>query len=218
MQTGFVNEAEKYIDLSLEYYPENLYAELLRAYILLDEDGDLEQTKELLLEALQKDTSRHDIMKELWVICYFLHDYECAYSYFSRIFEITEAQGIDPYSSEKGKMGVILSELGRPEESEEYFQEYLEYAENDQTVYKHLSLAAYYSYMGDTAKAIEHMDQFSEQEKYPYWYILFFRMNDPLFDNVDDLPEFKKIHRKIEVKFWRYHKQIKDSLKEKGLL
>jgi hypothetical protein len=62
------------------------------------------------------------------------------------------------------------------------------------------------------------MELFSEQEKYPYWYILFFGMDDPLFDKVDDLPEFKKIHREIEVKFWRYHKQIKDSLKEKGLL
>jgi len=218
MQTGFVNEAEKYIDLSLEYYPENLYAELLRAYILLDENGDLGQTKELLLEALQKDTSRYDIMKDIGVICYYLHDYESAYDYFSRIFEITESQGMNRYSGEKGKMGLILSELGRPEESEEYFQEYLEYAENDQSVYKHLSLAAYYSFMGDTTRAIDHMDQFSEQEKYPYWYILFFGMDDPLFDNVDDLPEFKKIHRKIEVKFWRYHKQIKDSLKEKGLL
>ena len=218
MQTGFVNEAEKYIDLSLEYNPENLYAELLKAHILLDEDGDLEQTKELLLEALQKDTSRYDIMKDIGVICYYLHDYECAYSYFRRIFEITESQGMDRYGGEKGKMGLVLSELGRPEESEEYFQEYLEWAENTQSVFKHLSLAAYYSYMGDTTRALEHMDQFSEQEKYPYWYILFFGLDDPLFHNIDDLPEFKKIHREIELKFWRYHKQIKDSLKKKGLL
>jgi tetratricopeptide (TPR) repeat protein len=218
MRAGFVNEAEHYMDLSLEYYPENPFTEPVRTYILLDEDGDLERSKELLLEVLQKDTSRLDIMKELGVICYFLHDFECAYGYFSRIFEITEAQGTVPYSGEKGKMGLVLSELGGPEESEEYFQEYLEWAENEQSFNKHLSLAGYYSYMGDTTRAIEHMEQFSEQEKYPYWLILFFEMDDPLFHNIDDLPEFKKIHRKIEVKFWRYHKQIKDSLKEKGLL
>jgi len=218
MQTGFVNEAEKYIDLSWEYDPENPFAELLRAWIMLAGDGGLEQTKELLLVALQKDTSRYDIMRDIGVICYFLHDYKCAYSYFSRAIEITEAQGMDPISSHKGKMGLILSELGRPEESEKYFQEYLEYAENDQSIYKHLSLAAYYSYMGDTAKAIEHMDKFSEKEKYSYVYILFFGIDDPLYDNVDDLPEYQKIIREIEVKFWRYHKQIKDSLKKKGLL
>jgi len=43
-------------------------------------------------------------------------------------------------------------------------------------------------------------------------------MDDPLFENVDDLPEFQKILREIEVKFWKYHKKIKDSLKKKGLL
>jgi len=218
MQTGFVNEAEKYIDLSLEYYPENLYSELLRAWIMLAEDGDLLQTRTLLAEALQKDTSRYDIMKDLGVICYFMQDYECAYGYFSLMFEITEAQGLDLYSGEKGKMGLIMSKLGMTEESQQYFQDYLEFAENDPSIYRDLSLAAYYSHMGDTARAIEHMDLFSEQEKYPYWYILFMGMDDPLFAQVDDLPEFQKILRKIEVKFWRYHKQIKDSLKEKGLL
>ena len=157
-------------------------------------------------------------MKELGIICYYLHDYECAYSYFRRTFEIADTQGLNMYDGEKGKMGLILSELGRKEESQRYFQEYLEYAENDQSVYKNLSLAGYYSYMGNTAKAIEHMDQFSEQEKYPYWYILFMGFDDPLFESVNDLPEFQKIIREIEVKFWRYHKQIKDALKEKGLL
>ncbi|RLD92043.1 MAG: AraC family transcriptional regulator, partial [Bacteroidetes bacterium] len=114
--------------------------------------------------------------------------------------------------------GLILSELGMTEESEVYFQEYLEFAENDQSIYRGLSLAGYYSYMGNTEKAIEYMDQFSQQEKYPYWYVLFLGMDDPLFENVDDLPEFQKILREIDVKFWKYHKQIKDSLKEKGLL
>ncbi len=218
IQSGFVNEAERYVDKSLEYDSGNFYSELVKIYILLARDGDLIQTRILLEEVLQKDPSRFEILKELGVICFFLHDYESAYDYFSRMYELTDAQGLNLYSGEKAKMGLILSELGREEESEVYFQEYLEFAENNQSIYKGLSLAVYYSYMGDTAKAIEYMDQFSQQEKYPYWYILFLGMDDPLFDNVDDLPEFHKILKKIEVKFWRYHKQIKDSLKERGLL
>ena len=218
MQSGFVNEAEKYIDLSLEYNPENLFSEILRAYILLARSGDLIQTKELLINALQKDTSRTDIMKELGVICYYLGDYESAYAYYRLMFEITEAQGLFMYNGEKAKFGLILSELGMAEESERYFQDYLEYAENDQSIYKDLSLAAYYSYTGETDSAIEHMELFSEQENYPYWYILFLEMDDPLFDHVKDNPEFQKILREIELKFWRYHKEIRDSLREKGLL
>jgi len=218
MQSGFVNEAEKYIDISLEYDPENFYAEILRPYILLAGGGELLRTRELLVNVFQKDTSRHDIMKELGVISYFMHDFESAYGYYHRMFEIVNDQGLDLYSGEKAKMGVILSELGRATESENYFQDYLEYAENDQSVYKHLSLAAYYSYMGDRTRAIENMELFSGQEKYPYWYVLFLGMDDPLFNNVKDLPQFQKVLKEIEFNFWKYHKQIKDSLKEKELL
>ena len=208
MQTGFVNEAENYLDISLQYNPENSYAKLLRPYILLAGGSSLQQTKELLMEEL----------KELGVICYFMQDYESALGYFSQMFEIVKAQGLDLYDGEKAKMGLILAELGRTEESKEYFQEYLEFAENDPSIYKSLSLAAYYSYMGDTERALAYMEQFSQQEKYPYWYILFMGIDDPLFKSVDDLPEFQKIIRKIELRFWKYHKEIKDSLKEKGLL
>ena len=191
---------------------------LLKPYILLAKNGDLSQTKELLIEALNNDTSRHDILKELGVICYFLAEYKNAYSYFAKMTEICEDQGLDLYNGQKAKIGLILSELGMEKESEVYFQEYLEFAENDPSIYRDLSLAAYYSYMGNTEKAMEHMELFSEQENYPYWYILFLEMDDPLFENVEGLPEFQKILREINLKFWRYHKEIKDSLKKKGLL
>jgi len=115
-------------------------------------------------------------------------------------------------------MGLILSRLGRSKESQQYFREYLEFANNDQSIYRHLSLAAYYSYMGDPSTAMQHMNLFAQQEHYPYWYILFLGMDDPLFENIADLPEFQKILKEIEAKFWRYHKQIRETLKEKGLL
>jgi len=218
MQSGFVNEAEKYMDITLEYYPENSYAVLLKPYIILAKNGDLIQTKDLLIEALNNDPSRHDILKELGVICYYLREYENAYSYFSKMTEICEDQGLDLYNGEKAKIGLILSELGMEKESEVYFQEYLEFAENDPSIYRDLSLAVYYAYMGNTQRTLEHMKLFSEQENYPYWYLLFLEMDDPLFKNVEGLPEFQKVMREINLKFWRYHKEIKDSLKKKGLL
>lgn len=218
IQLGFVNEAEKYIDICLGYYPENAYAVLLPPYISLAKNGDLNHTKELLIESLNKDTTRHDILKELGVICYYLREYENAYSYFSKMTEICDDQGLNLYTGEKAKIGLILSELGMEKESEVFFQEYLEFAENDPSIYRDLSLAAYYSYMGNTERALEHMELFSEQENYPYWYILFLEMDDPLFEPLKDNPEFQKIMREINLKFWKYHKEIKDSLKEKGLL
>jgi hypothetical protein len=132
--------------------------------------------------------------------------------------EQVKSEGLVLYEGEKAKIGLILSKLGKEEESRRYFREYFVFAENDESVYRHLSLAAYYAYFGDTVKALDHMELFSGQEKYPYWYILFLGMDDPLFDKVADLPEFQKILSEIKVKFWLYHNEIRDSLKEKGLL
>lgn len=218
MQTGFVNEAEKYLEISLQYYPDNAYAKLLKPYILLARDGDLHQTKKMLVELLKQNPDRYDILKELGVICYYLKDYEAAYGYYSRMMEITKTQGLDLYEGEKAKIALIWSELGRSEESRQYLQEYLEFAENDKSIYKDLSLAVYHAHTGNIDKALEHMALFSEQEKYPYWYILFLGMEDPLFNKVSDLREFQQILKEIELKFWSYHKEIQVSLKRKGLL
>ena len=218
MQSGFVEEAKKYIEISLEYNPENYYAELLKPYILLAGSGSLLQTKELLIQLLEKYPGKHEIMKEIGVICYYMKDYNCAYGYFSNMYKSAEAEGMDLYHGEKAKMGLILADMGRIEESRQYLREYLQFAENDQSIYRDLSLAVYYSYMGDTGLAIKHMELFSQQDQYPYWYILFLGMEDPLFENVEELPEFQKILQRIELKFWKYHKEIKDSLKEKDLL
>lgn len=218
MQSGFVEEAEKYTAISLEYNSDNYYAELLWPFIQLARGGNLHQTKELLMQLLDRYPGNHLIMKEIGILCYYMQDFSCAYNYFSKMYKSAEAEGMDLYHGEKAKMGLVLARLGKTEESRQYFREYLEFAENDQSIYRDLSLAVYYSYKGKTDLAIDHMELFSEQEKYPYWYILYLGMEDPLFENVEELPEFQKIMQRIELKFWKYHKEIKDSLKEKGLL
>ena len=91
----------------------------------------MNHTKKLLLDALNKDSTRHDILKELGVISVYLREYEDAWFYFGRMTEICEAQGLDLYHGEKAKIGLVLAKLGMEKESQVYFREYLEYAEND---------------------------------------------------------------------------------------
>jgi hypothetical protein len=43
-------------------------------------------------------------------------------------------------------------------------------------------------------------------------------MDDPLFRSVENLPEFQQILKEIELKFWAYHQEIRDSLRKKGLI
>jgi len=217
IQSGFVSEAEFYVNKSLAYYQENLFSEYVKAYILYAKNRDLQQTKELLIEALDKDSTRHDIIIEVIKICYYMRDYEGAYDYIIKLNKIKEAQNLNIYRGENAKIGFVLSKMGLTAESAYYFNDYLDYAENDKSIYKHLSLAVYYSYEGDTKNAIEYIKEFSQQSNYHLWTIIFLKM-DPLMDNIKDLPEFKSIFSEIETRFWDSHKQIKASLEEKKLL
>ena len=217
IQCGFTDEAELYINKSLEFNPDNLFSEYVKAYILYAKNKDLSETKRLLVETLKKDTSRYDVLIETGKICYYLRDYTSAYKYFKKYLEIKKALDLDIYRSEDGKIGLVLSKIGLSVESEKYFSYYLAYAENDNSIYKHLSLSMYYSYKGDTDKAIDELKLFSQQTNYTYWVILFLKI-DPLVDNISNLSEFKKVFNDLEIKFWNNNKRIKSSLKEKGLL
>lgn len=217
IQCGFTDEAELYINKSLEFNPDNLFSEYVKAYILYAKNKDLSETKKLLVETLKKDTSRYDVLIETGKICYYMRDYTSAYKYFKKYLEIKKALDLDIYRSEDGKIGLVLSKIGLSVESEKYFSYYLAYAENDNSIYKHLSLSMYYSYKGDTDKAIDELKLFSQQTNYTYWVILFLKI-DPLVDNISNLSEFKKVFNDLEIKFWNNNKRIKSSLKEKGLL
>ena len=194
-----------------------MYSEYVKAYILYARTRDLQQTKDLLIEAFNKDTMRLDIMQEVGKFYYFMREYDSAYHYYNKFTELKEAWNLDIYRGENAIIGFVLSKIGLTEESEKYFKEYKDYAENDQSIYKHLSLAAYYSYRDETEKAIEHLGLFSEEDNYFYWITIFIPI-EPMFDNIKDLPEFKEIMNDIDTKFWKYHEQIKASLKEKGLI
>lgn len=217
IQAGFTDEAEKYIDKSLAYAPDNLYSEYVKAFILYARDRDLSQTKERLIATLSKDTTRYDILQEIGKVCYYMRDYKEAYRYYKRFIDVRETLDLDVYRPENAKIGFVLSRSGLEEESERYFSDYKNYAESDESIYKHLSLGVYYSHFGDTARAMEQMRLFGQQENYHYWTILFLKI-DPLIDPIKDLPEFDRIFREIERKFWERHRQIKAFLEAEKLI
>jgi TolB-like protein/AraC-like DNA-binding protein/Tfp pilus assembly protein PilF len=217
IQSGFVNEAELYINKSLGYNPDNLYAEYVKAYILYAKNRDLNQIRSLLIKILSKDSTRLDVLQETAKICYYMRDFKSANKYYSRFIDIKEAQNLNVYGAEDAKIGVVLSKMGFPEESKKYLRNFRDYSENDKSIYKHANLALYYSYSGDKKHAIDQMKLFSQEDKYHYWTIVFLKL-DPLMDNIKDLPEFRKIYREIENKFWRNHNNMTVSLQKEKLL
>lgn len=217
IQSGFVEEAEKHINKSLAYSPENIFSEYVKAYILYAKNEDLAQTKELLLATYAKDTTRLDVLQEVAKIYYYQRDFEDAYNYYKKFTDIKETQQLDIYPSEDAKIAVVFANVGLKAESDRYFDSYLNYANNDKSIYKNLSLAMYYAYKGDTEKTLEQMKLFAQQDNYMYWTLLFLKI-DPLIDLVKDNPEFQQLLQEIETKFWQDHERIKGSLEKKGLL
>jgi TolB-like protein/class 3 adenylate cyclase/Tfp pilus assembly protein PilF len=217
IQSGFIDEAENYVNRSLNYFPENLFSQYVRAYILYARNRDLQKTKERLIDVLKKDTTRLDVLQEVAKICYFMRDYESAYHYYRKFVDAKKKYGYQIFSGEDAKIALVFSEMGFKEESDSLLNEFYSYAESDQSIYKHLSLAAYYSYKGKTKRAIDEMKLFSKEKNYQFWIILFLDI-DPLMDNIKDLPEFKKILKDLENKFWKKHEQIKERLEGEGLI
>ena len=217
IQTGFVKESEVYIDKSLKYNPDNLFSEYVKAYILYAKNGDLTETKEFLIKAYNKDLTRLDILQEIGKICYYMRDYKSAYTYYKKFIEIKEAQNLDIYRGENAKIAIVYSKMGKDEEAEKFLDEYKQYADEDMSIYKNLSLSMYYAYQGDSEKAIEHLKLFSEEDNYMIWVHIFLPI-DPQIDLLKDIPEFKQILLDIDTKFWKKHQQIRVSLEGKGLL
>ena len=217
IQNGFISEAEKYINKSLDYDAKNLYSETVKAYILYAKNRNLKQTRDLLITAFKKDTTRIDIVQEIGKISYYMRDYETAFLYYNPFLEIREAYNLDIYKTEDIKIAFVFSKKGKEEEAKEILADFAEYEANDESVYQHINLAMYYSWMGEKEKALEHLQTFSEQDSYFYW-ILIFSPIDPLFDNIKDSRDFKQTFKKIETNFWENHERIKSSLEEKKLI
>lgn len=217
IQSGFTNEAELYINKSLEFDPDNLYSQYVGAYIQYAKSRDLESTRNMLIEILEKDTTRLDVLQEVAKICYYMRDYEDAYAYYKRFTGIRESQNLDIYRAEDAKIGYVFAKMGMKEQSERYLREFKDYSDLDESVYKHINLALYYSFYGDTVNAIDQMRLFSNENTYHYWTIIFLKI-DPLLDKVRDLPEFRETLGETEARFWMNHNKIKSALLNEKLL
>ncbi|MBI9059361.1 MAG: helix-turn-helix domain-containing protein [Labilibaculum sp.] len=217
VQSGFIEESLFYINKSTDYNPKNLFSEYLKAYILYAKNEDLIKTKDLLVAAFEKDTTRLDILQEVGKMYYYIRDYETSYAYYKHFVAARENYKLSIYPHEDIKIALVMEKTGRKAEAEKLFANYFKYATNDKSIYKNASLAVYFAHKGDVEKALEHLDLFSKEDNYQFWLLLFLEI-DPLVDNLKDHPDFKKIVKKINNKFWKGHKEIKKSLKKKELI
>jgi tetratricopeptide (TPR) repeat protein len=216
IQTGFVDEALMYADKSLEYFSGNLYTNHAKAYMLYAKNHNLDETSSLLLKAWKKDTTRLDILQEVAKVYYYKRDYDSAYFYYQKFINQREAAHLNIYVHQNATIGVVFDKMGHKEEAKAFFADYLDFVKQDESIYKNIMLSVYYAYHNDFEKSIKYLELFSEEDNYQYWLVLF--DDDPLTEKIRDLPEYKRLMKKIESKFWKNHERIRASLEDKGLL
>jgi len=114
-------------------------------------------------------------------------------------------------------LSFVCMKTGRLQEAETYIKNFEDHINNDNPPDKHRLLCQLYAYQGKQEEALNSMRFYVKQENFPYWIIRYFK-DEPIYDNIRDLPEFKEILTEMEAKFWANHEKIKVNLKEKGLL
>jgi class 3 adenylate cyclase/TolB-like protein len=217
VQSGFMDQAMVYINRSLDYNPENIYSHYVKPYIQYANNQDLEILRDRLLAVLKMDTNRLDVLQEVGKVYYYLRDYESSYRYYRKFQDIKNEYNLQMYPGEDAKIALVLAELGMTEEADLLFKRYKQWADDNTSIYKHLSLAAYHAFYGNSEKALEHLKLFSQEENFHYWIVLFLDI-DPLFDNIKDNPRFTSIMKEIERQFRVRHEKIKAMLEKEELI
>lgn len=216
IQTGFVDESLRYIERSIAYFPENPYAGWVKAAVTYAKYRDPAQLEKLLLIEIEKNPDALHILQELGKLYYFKGDYVTAQNYLERFIRLREDHGLSIFQAEDITIAAVWSKLGRHQEAEAYARQFLEYATEDESIYKHFLLAMYYTYRGDVRQTVSHLQEFARQDNYQYWVLLF--KDDPLTAAFADNQAFNRVIRDIETKFWNTNRKLRGTLEEKGLL
>jgi TolB-like protein/lipopolysaccharide biosynthesis regulator YciM len=216
LSSGFIDEALKYINRSLDYNAENYFAPRLKAIFPFAKDGNINKTRNLLIKEWNKDSSRLDILQDVAKFYYIEENYDSAYFYFKKFVKAREDNGLNSFREENIKIAEVYKRMGLDAEAEKLFSDFSAYCENDQSSYKSVNLVWKYAYEGKINEAIEQFKIFSEVENYQYWFLLM--EDDPMIKRLKSHPEFEHTMQKIKDRFWENQTKLRKSLEAKGLI
>ncbi len=217
IQSGFIDKAIKYIDKSIDYDPDNLFAAYVRPYIQYAKDRDLEKAMISLEKVLHRDTTRLDVLQEVAKVHYFLRDYDRSYAYYARFVEVRDKYMPGIYPEENIKIANVMRIAGDTIQAARLFDTFKAYASVSSSIYTPLNHAMIAAYEGDVKQAIRYLGDFSAESNFHYWIILFLEL-DPLMDELKDHPGFKEVVDVLEKRFWDQHEEMRKHLADQGLI
>lgn len=215
---GFFKHAEKYFDLAAKSNPDYMFALIDKSQVIMDmEEGDYYQdAADYLLDILAKDPSSSRTCLWLGLTYYLLRDYEKASFYYEKMLELIEKKPEDIIGLSSGRIAVVYENTGKPEKAQILINNYGKFSEKrkNQEAY-HYILCGYYSFLNDTAKAIEHLQKASKYS-HPYFRIRMLK-DAPIYDNIRG-PQFDQIITQMENRFNERRDSIRKVFEKKGLL
>ncbi len=217
IQNGFEDKALAYINLSLEYNPQNEYSSFLKVFIQHTKHENIKLTTRRLVKEWEKDTNRLDILQEVGKFYYMQANYDSAYYYYHKFDKARLANNLTYYIQEDLKIGIVYEKMGYQDRAKVLYQSFTEYCENDNSIYNSASLATKYAHEGDVEKAIEQLKIFSNQDNFQYWIVLFLE-EDPLMKKLEGHTDFQPTIQKIKDRFWENHMEIKQILEKDELI
>jgi tetratricopeptide (TPR) repeat protein len=90
-------------------------------------------------------------------------------------------------------------------------------ARNAQELHSYFFLASTWSALGQPEKALEYLKLMLKFESCPQRIVIWLD-NFPMFDNIRQNPEFKKVFNELEAKYQKTHLQVGELLKEQGII
>ena len=201
----------------LKYYRENLYSAYVKAYVDFAEDMNLDKLNSNLLKVYRKDTTRLDVTQELAKSFYFMRDYEKALYYYEKFIAMKRFSGLEVYPAENFKIASVYRLLKKDQEASIYLDEFEDYINRDQSLYRHLNYFIYYTYKGENETALSELEEFSEEKNFHYWILIFLEM-DPALDEIKNDPKFQILMKKINKTFNLRKEEIEAYLESKDLI
>jgi len=214
---GFIDEGEMYANKSLDFNPRNPFAGYFKIYIGLAKDGDVKKAREQMVNIYRNDSMRIDIVQEVAKLYVMERNYKNAYKAYLKMNALMKLYNVKIYEGEGIRMALVWKAMGDDAQAAKYMEEFREYGEKDETIYKHLNIAMYHICKGEKEKGFEEFSRFlDEDHNYHYWTL--FMNKEPYIDPVKNSAEYKKLYKRMEDDFWENRRQIRKLMEDKGLL
>lgn len=226
LETGFIDQAKNYIE---EFF--RLDGDSVRYYYQLSEIETLTENYNNAVEYLKKAyaiDSNYISTSVLFVLgsnYMSLHQNEEALKYFKKCIERDTTMHVIFMSEYYVSIGWSFLQNGYREKAEYYFNKQIEISRkcielgrSTQRLYeKYLDLALVYAVRGERGEAYKNLEVYNQKQEMSLYDVNEFRYS-PLFDNLRNDTEFRKILRDVESKYQTVHEKMRKWLVEQGEL